>query len=175
MAAIDEKPLHGAAHRQYVVQSGDNYWRISKQVYGTARYYRALVELNRRNIPNPQKLRPGMKVFTPEADFLEARYRALLPKGSKPVVRAGGSQAAVVKPAGFYRSETGQPMYRIGSQDTLSGIAHAHLGRSSRWIQIYRLNRDRLPNRDDLKIGAELILPADACQLQLAPASESVR
>jgi nucleoid-associated protein YgaU len=58
-------------------------------------------------------------------------------------------------------------MYRIGAEDTLSGIAQQCLGRSSRYTEIVELNRDRLRSADDLKIGLELRLPSDASQARI--------
>lgn len=55
-------------------------------------------------------------------------------------------------------------MYRVGPDDTLSGISQRHLGRSSRWTEIYQLNANLLPAADSLKIGMVLRLPHDASQ-----------
>ena len=58
-------------------------------------------------------------------------------------------------------------MYRIGSNDTLGSIAQKHLGRASRWSEIYRLNRNELRDPDHLKIGKTLRLPSDASSARL--------
>ena len=46
-----------------------------------------------------------------------------------------------------------------GIGDTLSEIAEAQLGDSSRWPEIHDLNRDIVPNPDRIFPGQVLILP----------------
>jgi nucleoid-associated protein YgaU len=71
--------------------------------------------------------------------------------------------------------EDGQPMYRVDKGDTLGEIAQKYLGRSSRWVQIHGMNRDRLPDAGTLKIGTVLRLPRDASQVARAPEETVVR
>jgi len=146
----------------YAVQSGDSYWTISRRHYGTARYFQALAEYNRRRIPDPRLMRPGMKVLVPSRQLLETRYAGLLPR----TVAATGGPARTV---GFQIDANGDPVYNVGSDDTLTDIARLHLGRRSRWIQIFRMNRDQLPSPHKLKPGTVLRMPADATRLPLAP------
>ena len=146
----------------YVVQPQDNFWTISRKKYGTARYFRALAELNKSHVPDPTRMRPGAKVSTPPAEILETRFAQFLPKGTAVEVASGERPAGKSGPAGFFTSAEGKPMYRTGEKDTLSNIAARHLGRSSRWIQIYEMNRDKLATPNQLKIGTELALPGDA-------------
>lgn len=148
----------GRSDRVHAVQAGDSYWTISRKYYGTARYFQALSAFNRTRIPDPRRMRPGMKVLIPSQDVLQARFASLLPR------RAAGDGAAGT--VGFQIDASGQPVYLVGESDTLTGIATAHLGRTSRWIQIYRLNRDRLPSPHKLKPGTVLRLPADAMRRQ---------
>jgi len=146
----------------HAVQSGDSYWTISRRHYGTARYFQALAEYNRRRIPDPRLMRPGMKVLIPSRQLLETRYAGLLPRE---VAAAGGPAQTV----GFQIDANGDPVYSVGPDDTLTDIARLHLGRRSRWIQIFRMNRDQLPSPHKLKPGTVLRMPADATRLQLAP------
>ncbi|HVW02063.1 MAG TPA: LysM peptidoglycan-binding domain-containing protein, partial [Planctomycetaceae bacterium] len=143
----------------YVVQPNDNYWKISRKVYGTGRYYNALAKHNQPRVPDPKQMRPGMKISTPPKEQLEHRYPELL--------RNSASASENHGPTGFYVNKAGHPMYRIGAEDTLSGIAQQCLGRSSRYTEIVELNRDRLRSADDLKIGLELRLPSDASQARI--------
>ena len=61
----------------------------------------------------------------------------------------------------------GNALYRVGKTDTLSDIAQKHLGRASRWIQVYRMNQDRITDPNRLKIGTTLRLPGDASNIQV--------
>ncbi len=141
------------------VQPNDNYWRISQRVYGTARYFSSLALYNRQRIPDPKKLRPGMKVMIPEPKLLEQKY----PEFFK------DKNAAPKQPEGYFLSNDGSPAYRIGAQETLSEISQKHLGRASRWIQIYRMNQHILKDPNKLKPGTVIALPDDATSVHLAP------
>ncbi|NQY32082.1 MAG: LysM peptidoglycan-binding domain-containing protein [Coraliomargarita sp.] len=49
--------------------------------------------------------------------------------------------------------------YTVQSGDSLSGISRKVYGTSSRWIDIYQANRDRLSSENALKVGQELRIP----------------
>jgi len=155
------------ADEVYQVQSGDNYWTISRKFYSSARFFSALAEYNKHRIPVPEKMKPGMYVLVPHVEVLHQRY---------PQLTGGGPRdPAESAPAGFFIDENGQPCYRVGKGDTLTDIAQKYLGRSSRWVQIHGMNQDRLENGKILKIGSVLRLPADASQVVLVPADSEIR
>ncbi len=147
----------------YEVQSRDNYWSISKRVYGTGRYFTALARFNRTRIPDPRKMRPGMKVLVPTREVLEQANPDLFPKR---VLNTDPSGAD----SGFFLDENGTPRFRVGKEDTLGSIAQAHLGRFSRWTEIYRLNRQRLKDPNKMPVGTELQLPQDASRVRMVSA-----
>ncbi len=155
---------HGPT-RVYTVKPDESYWSISKTVYGSIRYFQALEQHNRSRISSAKKLRPGMKVLVPEEKFLLASYSKLIPGAQK----ASGSPQSEQVAQGLYFTPSGHPMFRVGPEDTLSDIAHKHLGRTTRWVEIYNLNKDRVKTPDRLKIGTVLRLPADASRIALAP------
>ncbi|MCA8991300.1 MAG: LysM peptidoglycan-binding domain-containing protein [Planctomycetaceae bacterium] len=149
------------AEQVYKVQSGDNYWTISKGFYGTGRYFGALAEYNKHRIPTPEKMKPGMFVLIPDASVLHQRFPKLAgPDPSKPKVEL---------PSGFFLDAQGHPSFRVGEGDTLGGIAQIHLGRVTRAEQIYLMNKDRIRDPNNLKIGTVLRLPVDAAQVGFAP------
>ncbi len=167
-----------AGEETYVVQAKDNFWSISRKKYGTARYFQLLAELNKDVAPDPQQLQPGMKIVTPSQQFLEAHHSEIV---------AGRTTARLVSAEGndtrdghaaqgeFFVDEDGQPRYRVGAHETLSEVAQRHLGRAARWIQIFELNRDKLSSPNDLQVGTELVLPADARGGQLVRAVHESR
>jgi nucleoid-associated protein YgaU len=159
----------------YVVQPQDNFWTISRKKYGTSRYFHALAELNKARIPDPSRMRPGMKVSTPSAEVLEEHYGQFLPPGTRVQVTAAEEASAKSAPTGFFVSSDGTPKYRTTEKDTLSDIAARHLGRSSRWIQIYEMNRDKLSSPNQLKVGTELALPGDASNVALSSEDDDRR
>jgi nucleoid-associated protein YgaU len=156
-----------AAADSYVTVPGDNFWTIAKKVYGHGRHFQALAEHNRATIPDPLKLQPGTSVLTPPVEVLEAREAAS--STAVPVVPVRGMEGGETIVAGFFLSDDDQPLYRVASGDTLSSIARAHLGRSSRSVQILEMNRDHLKDGNTLSVGTVLRLPSDASQVQTTP------
>jgi len=165
--SVTTSPETAAKDDVYQVQDGDNYWTISRRFYGSARFFSALAEYNKHRISDPAKMRPGMYVLVPEMEVLHRTY---------PQLTGGGPRdPAEDLPFGFFIDPQGQPCFRVGKGDTLGHIAQKHLGRSSRWVQIYGLNREQIPDGKTLKIGSILRLPADASQVTLAPEETLIR
>ncbi len=170
----------------YNIEPNDNYWTISRKKYGTGRYFMALSQHNLAVVPDPKRMKPGVTIATPSTDVLDKTYPTLIPQAapsdSSP---AGGisssstgirrTNATTTDEAGFFVSTDGTPMYRIGSEDTLSGIAKQHLGRSSRWVQIFEMNRDTLTDGNTLTVGTLLRLPGDASRVDVVGAPRTVR
>lgn len=187
----------------YTVQDGDSYWNISKKVYGTAKYFQVLADHNRRTIADPQKMKAGVAIETPPASILQRKMKTVRrtsPTGLagriEPSGRADGADSAgspgsaistpesvvvsrrqtqLNEPAGILFNEQGYPLFRIGKTDTLTSIASDHLGRASRWQQVYNMNRDQLQSPDKLQIGMLLKLPADASRVPLVDRTSSLR
>ena len=53
------------AARTYTVQAGDNLSKISKQFYGDPNQYTKIVNANKDQISDPDKIKPGMKLNIP--------------------------------------------------------------------------------------------------------------
>ena len=158
-AEAEPAPDDGATYEYTVVKNGENYSKISKRVYGTTRYFSALAVFNQHRIAEPKHMRPGMVVLTPSKEILEERYPQLF-VDSKP---------KVVEPAAFLLLADGSPAYRVGERETLSEISKRFLGRSSRWVEILRLNQSNVKDPNKLKPGTILALPADATEVNVVP------
>jgi nucleoid-associated protein YgaU len=158
-AEAEPAPDDGTTYEYTVVKNGENYSKISKRVYGTTRYFSALAVFNQHRIAEPKHMRPGMVVLTPSKEILEERYPQLF-VDSKP---------KVVEPAAFLLLEDGSPAYRVGERETLSEISRRFLGRSSRWVEILRLNQSNVKDPNKLKPGTILALPADATEVNVVP------
>jgi len=160
--ASDDVPVH-------TVRSGENFWSIAHTYYQAGRYANALAAFNQARIPDPRKMKPGMKVLVPDKQVLVQRYPRL--------TGAAYGPASTVETArtGFFVDRSGQPAYRVGKNDTLTGIAARHLGRSSRWVQVLGMNRDQLKDANSLKIGMVLKLPLDATRVGVVPGSTIAR
>jgi nucleoid-associated protein YgaU len=158
-AEAEPAPDDGTTYEYTVVKNGENYSKISKRVYGTTRYFSALAVFNQHRIAEPKHMRPGMVVLTPSKEVLEERYPQLF-VDSKP---------KVVEPAAFLLLEDGSPAYRVGERETLSEISKRFLGRSSRWVEILRLNQSNVKDPNKLKPGTILALPEDAIEVNVVP------
>jgi nucleoid-associated protein YgaU len=158
-AEAEPAPDDGTTYEYTVVKNGENYSKISRRVYGTTRYFSALAVFNQHRIAEPKHMRPGMIVLTPSKEILEERYPQLF----------ADSKPRVIEPAAFLLLEDGSPAYRVGERETLSEISQRFLGRSSRWVEILRLNQSNVKDPNKLKPGTILALPADATEVNVVP------
>ncbi len=102
------------------------------------------------------------------------------PTGESETVQTVASSPSATKvgdstKAGFFIGNQGYPMYRVANGDTLTAIAADHLGRASRWKQIFRMNQDALKSPDRLAPGVVLKLPGDASRVPLIDRTSSLR
>ncbi|MCA9039950.1 MAG: LysM peptidoglycan-binding domain-containing protein [Planctomycetaceae bacterium] len=155
-------PFTQQSSNEYQVQNGDNLWKIASNLYGSGSYASALAQYNQQVLPDPSKLKPGMILKTPALSLLK-QYQ---PSSSQNIALLEGdtntNDPFAQKPGFFVNEETGEPFYKVQSNDTLTEIAHRHLGRASRWIQIVALNKNEIKDPKSLKPGTILRLPADA-------------
>lgn len=141
------------AQSQYTVGPNENFWSISKRLYGSGAYFKALYEHNRRNYPSPNQLQPGDVISAPSAQVLQQTYPRLCPKPAA----AGASSS--FRPASA-RVGNGERLYTVSEGDSLFNIAKYELGQASRWAEIYELNREQLgADYNRLKPGTQLVLP----------------
>jgi nucleoid-associated protein YgaU len=141
----------------YFVETNDTFASISKKVYGTEGYFKALHEYNRERFPNPNLIDPGDEVATPDVAVLEQNYPKLCPKRRNvPNEPAEGAMRLASNP----RSARGGRTYLVREGDTLFDIAKHELGKANRWREIYDLNQGQLgEDFNYLSPGTELLLP----------------
>jgi len=174
--------------RSYLVQAGDTYWTISEKWYGTGSYYQALAEYNRSRIPQPEQLRMGDFIILPDRAELQRLYPHLCPvdaapqagsgtpervPGAGPAMTPGAGPAKPQPPGSAWsfsdRPETGPAsipsakiyrVYIVQDGDTIYEIARYLLGKPSRWVEIYELNKETLgEDMEHLRPGTRLIIP----------------
>lgn len=136
----------------YRVEANDNFWLISQKVYGTGAYFKALQEHNRGRSREAAPLHAGDEISTPPLEVLRDSYPDFCPKPRS--TAAAGRASPRNRSAEFYT---------VAEGDTLFDIARHELGKASRWLEIYELNRDQLG--DDftrLAPGTQLTLPGDS-------------
>lgn len=141
----------------YFVEANDSFASISKKVYGTEGYFKALHEYNRERYPNPDLIDAGDEIATPEAAVLEQAYPKLCPKRRNLPAEA---QEGAMRLASTANSGRRGRTYLVANGDTLFDIAKRELGKANRWREIYDLNQDVLGDDFNyLSPGTELRLP----------------
>ncbi len=145
---------------KYVVQPNDNYWTICEKVYGAGAFFKALQQYNGGLGPSAARLQVGEVVEVPPTTVLRQKFGELCPKPRREQA-ASRMQPVSAGP----RQCAGATIYTVEQGDTLFDIARHQLGKASRWIEIYDMNREALG--DDfhyLRPGTELVIPNAAAQ-----------
>lgn len=126
-----ERPVPRSPERiVHVVQSGETLQEISKRYFQTVRRWKDIADANRGVLPNPDRLRSGIRLVIPDA-----------------TVRTDDRRIREVVDARTYTVRPG---------DSLSSIAGRELGDPRRYPEIKRRNR---LNGDSLQPGQKLQLP----------------
>ena len=140
-----EKRRESARRRgAYVISENETLWSIAQAVYDDGRLFRALYDLNKNQIADPNSLEPGTEIKTPPLEELVSNWESSVPVDLRP------SRV----PANVYVTQKG---------DTVFHVARIRLGQASRFDEILELNRSRL-NLDthhltELPPGIPLKLP----------------
>jgi nucleoid-associated protein YgaU len=51
----------------YIIEKGDNLWKIAEKAYGNGSKHNVIFEANREVIQDPDKIFPGQKIRIPKA------------------------------------------------------------------------------------------------------------
>lgn len=130
--------------RTHKLQAGETFMSISKAVYGSSRYFKAIVAAN--PTLTPEKLKPGTVIQLPPASQVKQSARA-----SRPAAPAAPSGAA---------PSANSKTYTVQKDDSLYKIARKLYGKGERSGELYTLNRSVIgPDSTRLKIGMVLTLP----------------
>lgn len=145
-----------AGRGTYQVGPNDTFWTISRKVYGSGSFFKALARHNSTKFPRADQLAVGDIVDTPSQRELALQYPELCPK-PRAAAAAGGRFSSVSTSAnagGKTRS------YEVQEGDTLFDIARYELGDGARWIEIYQLNQRTLTQDFNyIKPGTTIQLP----------------
>lgn len=142
----------------YEVQPNDSYWLISKQLYGSGAYFKALAEHNLREHPMPDNLRVGDSISAPSLVELVDYFPDLCPSPERQKTLAKRSNVIAVS-----AQYGGGSSYTVAEGDTLYDIARYELGDASRWVEIHELNRNVLQGDFDFLVpGMTLVMPQGA-------------
>ena len=175
----------------HVVKQGENFWTISRDYYGTGRFYKALWQANRDKFAKPELLIVGATIRVPLPEALDPAWiiepssiRSSAKKStSTPRVREASSRnvendssANDARPLPSTAPPAGQrawsdiddgfrldrPVHRVRPRENLRTIARDFLGDARRADEIVELNPDLVLNALRVDVGTLLVLPDDA-------------
>lgn len=151
-----QQPTVTPVDGKYSAQPNDNFYTISKKVYGSGAYYKALAKYNADKYPTANQIRIGDVVQTPPVGTLEGRYPEMCPKPEHRDAAKRRSEALTG------RSLVGRRVYVVQEGDNLFDIARFELGARAKVAELIELNRDVLGNQINyLTPGMRLVLPED--------------
>lgn len=144
----DKKPENKATEsvkkgREHHIKSNETLSDISKAYYGTTKHWRLIAEYNKKEIPNPNVIREGVRIVIPD-----------LPSAKKETVK----KSPVVKKEEA-KPEPRYGSYTVKSGDVLSKLAARFYGKQSAWPDLYKLNKSVIDDPDRLKPGTVLKVP----------------
>jgi nucleoid-associated protein YgaU len=166
----------------YEVQPGDRLERIASSLYGERQMWKEIAAAN-PTLTDPARLRVGSTLTLPKDPVNtavvglshgagEGRKHVTVPDHLQPKEEGKGDAPKVVKepatekaPAnsktnGFKRVTTSD-QYQVQRGDTLMAIAATHYGTRSAWRMILDANVDVIPDKDHIKPGITIKLPAE--------------
>lgn len=135
-------PTGNTAKKTYVVQAGDTLSSIARKQYGDSRAWNAIIAANPGL--NPNRLRVGATIQLPA----QASGRNLS-------LTATGNDHAATRSRATAQSKS----ITVREGDTLYAIARREYGNGEQWDLIYKANKGRLRNPDQIPVGTRLILP----------------
>lgn len=165
-------PANEVKEYTYTVRSGDSLERIAREVYGSGTEWRAIAAANPA-VGDGQMIRAGDKLKLPKpptqgldlvvvttAGGAGTKSDATKPVAVKPpAASTPPADAGGAKSGGYKRTGTATE-HTVAKGDTLMSIALDHYGTKAAWKLIYDANADRIPDKDRIKVGVVLRLPA---------------
>ncbi|MBX3387435.1 MAG: LysM peptidoglycan-binding domain-containing protein [Phycisphaeraceae bacterium] len=148
-------------YREYVVQPGDDWAKISRKFFGDASKARVLTRHN--PLVSPDLLRPGTTLRIPiDPDNVQGKVVEVAVPAPE-----GASAASPTPPTPEDRSaKPAAPAGRrhvIKRDETLWGIARQYYGKGTMWRVIAEANTERIPDPNNPPVGVEIVIP-DAAQ-----------
>jgi nucleoid-associated protein YgaU len=154
------RPLKLPKPKTYVVTSGDSLGSIAKKVYGPEEGNKRaniakIFEANRKLLESLDEIKIGQELLIPPLPT-KPETKDLL---SGPLFKQVKS---IGQKAGFTPVPEPAPAksYTVKDGDSLWSISADQLGNGIRYKEIAKLNKDVLPNEDDMRVGTKLKIPA---------------
>ena len=163
-----------AGSKTYVVKPGDSFFVIARREYGDGKLWRKIFDANRKEVPDPDLLRPGQRLVIPRQGTPRAT-RPVRPQARTANRVSSGSTVQTIRttPLRTLETRSAAGSYKVQPGDNLTRIAARVLKDGSRALLIYELNKDKLRNPDVVPVGIVLRLPtqAQAARIAATPAA----
>jgi nucleoid-associated protein YgaU len=148
-------PAPKSSPRHYVMKKGDSLSKVARSVYGDVRLWKKLALANRIPLDKVSRLPIGHRIRLPERESLGTLTAP--PAAPGPPRREERTRLAAEPRA---PKPSPQPKrYKVQRGDSLSTIAKDKLGDASKWRDLHKLNKDKLPDPAKLQVGMVLNLP----------------
>jgi nucleoid-associated protein YgaU len=151
----------------YEVQPYDTLERIARAIYGDGRLWKDIQAAN-PSLSDAHKIKPGDKLNLPKAPTVESRFVKLAEGAGIPPPATAAPNASPAPNAtpektasGGFKRVTTADEYKVQKGDTLMSIAAANYGTKAAWRVILDANSSKLADKDSLKVGTVLKLPAN--------------
>jgi nucleoid-associated protein YgaU len=165
----------------YEVQPGDRLERIASALYGERNMWKDIAAANSTTITDPARLHVGSQLTLPKepvntavvglshgAGASDVHAHVTVPDHLQPKddAKSTDPKVAVAPPAkstksGSFKRVTSSDQYQVQHGDTLMAIAATHYGTRSAWRMILDANSDVIPDKDHIKPGIVIKLPAE--------------
>ncbi|MCX7885775.1 MAG: LysM peptidoglycan-binding domain-containing protein [Verrucomicrobiae bacterium] len=178
-AALDEHPRFAQAHLDLALLAAEKLHDPITALYHYRRYLELEPNSEKRRVVEElierAKLLLASRLAQPAVDTAElvrlqqqntalaaevAVLKAKLADYEVTAQRASQQETnTVALPSPTTPAATKPRVHVVAKGDTLHSIAMRYYGTRAAWEKIYQANRDILPNKDQLKIGQQLVIP----------------
>ncbi|TVQ63124.1 MAG: LysM domain-containing protein [Phycisphaerales bacterium] len=151
---------------RYTVQNNDTLFRIAEAHYGDGHLWRALADANEGRVGSNGAVRVGVSLVLP--DMLNGKpvlggWNSAGTQAEPPAQASAPTPVPTPAPTPSTAPAAGEARgartYTVQRGDTLGRIAQRELGTVRRMREIIDLNRDRIDDADDIRVGMTLRLP----------------
>ncbi|MBP7935654.1 MAG: LysM peptidoglycan-binding domain-containing protein [Phycisphaerae bacterium] len=158
----------------HVIQSGDTYSSLALKYLGHSKYANLIAKAN----PNidPRRLRLGAKLNIPAApETATGGSKDVASSATDSALKAATTTAKPLTATTARRVADPIPAdraYKVSANESWSSLARQCYGDSSRWIELYELNKDRVPRTRSFALPAGTIIELPAGVKINRPADE---
>ena len=138
-----------APQRTHHIAQGETLSDISRQYYGTVKHVDLIVKANRDKIPNPDRVRSGVRIVIPDAPATTAAAST-----STTTNRTTAATTPNPTDAG-----AATRTHKVAPGETLSDISRQYYGTTRHTALIVKANPGRITDADNVRSGLQIVIP----------------